>query len=134
MKINLKSTSEGLNFIGTNERGQEIQLSGDKAGVSPMESVLMAAAACSAIDIDIILRKMRQDFKGVEVDVEGQRAIEKTPAVFTGIHLHYKISGSKLKPEKVAQTVEMAVEKYCSVITMLMHSVNITYEHSIIET
>jgi putative redox protein len=133
MNITLKSEGQGLNFVGTNERGQSIHLSGDKSGVSPMESVLMAGAACSAIDVDIILKKMRQEFSNIEVEVNGNRALDKTPAVFTDIHLLYILKGSKLNPNKVKQTVDMAVNKYCSVLTMLMQSVNITYDYKIIE-
>lgn len=57
MKVILESTYGDLNFKGTNERGQSIQFSGNKEAVGPMESVLMAAAACSAIDVETILKK-----------------------------------------------------------------------------
>ena len=35
MKIHLESTFGPLNFKGTNERGQSLQMSGDKESVSP---------------------------------------------------------------------------------------------------
>ncbi|MBK6782811.1 MAG: hypothetical protein IPG79_02950 [Saprospiraceae bacterium] len=57
MKIHLESTFGPLNFKGTNERGQSLQMSGDKESVSPMEAVLMAVAGCSSIDIELILKK-----------------------------------------------------------------------------
>lgn len=129
MHIKLESTHGPLNFKGTNERGQSIQLSGEKAAVSPMESVLMAVAGCSSIDIEMILKKMRQELHKMEVDVKAVRA-EEAPKVFTSIHVHYILHGD-LKDEKVRQAIELSMEKYCSVSIMLKNSVNITYTYEI---
>jgi len=125
MKVILESTYGDLNFKGTNERGQSIQFSGNKEAVGPMESVLMAAAACSAIDVETILKKMRQEVKSVKVEIEGIRA-EAVPAVFTKIHMHYIINGD-IKQEKAQKAVDMSVDQYCSVSIMLAKSVEITY-------
>jgi putative redox protein len=129
VKIFLKSAEGDLNFTGTNERGQSIELSGNKEAVSPMESVLMAAAACSSVDIEMILKKMRQDIKSISVEVEAERA-DAIPAVFTKIHLHYNVTGN-IKPEKVQKSLEMSMEQYCSVSTMLSKVVAITYSFEV---
>ena len=131
MKVKLKSTHGDLNYVGINERGQMIQLSGSKNAVSPMESVLIAAAGCSAVDVELILAKMRQPFTHIEVDVVGSRA-DAVPAVFTDIHLHYKLFGN-IKDDKARQAVDMSIEKYCSVSKMLQASVKITHSHEVIE-
>ena len=107
MHIQLKSIYGSLNYKGTNERGQSFQFSGKKESVSPMESVLMAAAACSSIDVEIFLEKMRQPFDRIEVDVKGER-VDAVPAIFSDIHIHYKIYGN-IKPEKAKKAVEMAL-------------------------
>lgn len=125
MKVFLESTFGDMNFKGTNERGQSLQLSGNKEAVSPMESVLMAAAACSAIDVEMLLKKMRQEYIAVRVEIEGTRA-DAVPAVFTKIHLHYIVTGD-VKPEKAEKAVAMSMDQYCSVSIMLKHSVDITY-------
>lgn len=131
MKIVLESTYGDQNFKGTNESGQSIQLSGSKQAVGPMESVLMASAGCSAIDVDLILRKMRQEFTDIRVEVDAQRAEGQTPSVFTHIHLKYIIYGTDLKQDKVDKAVEMSVKTYCSVLTMLEKSVIIAYSNEI---
>lgn len=125
MKIKLESTFGELNFKGTNDRGQSLQFSGSKQAVSPMESVLMAAAACSAIDVESLLGKMRQKLERVEVEVEGIR-VDDVPAVFETIHLHYIVFG-EVKEDKAKKAVDMSVEKYCSVSTMLQQCVKITH-------
>jgi len=129
MKIKLESTHGDLNFKGTNERGQSIQLSGNKEAVSPMETVLMAAAGCSSIDIEIFLKKMRQPVKSIEVDVHGVRK-DAVPAVFEKIHLHYILFGN-IKEDKAKKAVDMSIEKYCSVSIMLQSSVTITHSFEI---
>ncbi|MBK9150907.1 MAG: OsmC family protein [Saprospiraceae bacterium] len=131
MKVILESTHGELNFKGTNERGQSMQFSGNKEAVSPMESVLMAAAACSSIDVEILLKKMRQDIQHIKVEVEGQRA-DAVPAVFTKIHMHYILSGN-IKEEKARQAVAMSMEKYCSVSIMLAATVQITHSFEVIQ-
>ena len=130
MKINLKSIHGDLNFKGTNDRGQSFQFSGNKESVSPMESVLMAAAACSSIDVEIFLKKMRQDYDKIEVEVTGER-VDAVPSIFSDIHLHFKISGD-VKPEKAKKAVEMSMDKYCSVSIMLSAGVKITHTHEVI--
>ena len=129
MTIKLESTHGPLNYKGTNERGQSIQLSGDQAAVSPMESVLMAVAGCSSIDVEMILKKMRQDLQKMEVEVNAERATE-APKVFTSIHIHYILHGD-LKEEKVKQAIDLSMEKYCSVSIMLKKSVEITHSFEI---
>jgi putative redox protein len=132
VKIRLESTYGSLNFKGTNDRGQSLQFSGNKESVSPMESILMAVAACSSIDVEIFLNKMRQPLVRIEVDVEGVR-VEDVPSVFKDIHLHYRIFGD-VKDEKAKKAVEMSMEKYCSVSMMLQKSVNITHSYKVYPT
>ena len=129
MKVILESTYGELNFKGTNARGQSVQFSGSKSAVSPMESVLMAAAACSSVDIEMLLKKMRQPYQGVTVNIEGIRA-DAVPAVFTDIFMHYIIYGD-VQSSKARKAVEMSMEKYCSVSIMLSKSVNIKYSFEV---
>jgi putative redox protein len=119
------------NYKNTNDREQSIVLSGDKMDVSPMESVLMAAASCSSVDIELILNRMRQELKSLEVEVEGTRA-ETSPKIFTNIKLHYILTGT-LKEEKVKQAIEMSVTEYCSVLCMLAKTARIETKYTIIE-
>lgn len=129
MKITLESTFGELSFKGINERNQSLQLSGNKESVSPMEAVLMSVAGCSAIDVEVILKKMHQKIHKIEVKVEGQRA-NATPSVFTEIHLHYIITGD-VKKEKAQKAVEMSMNEYCSVSKMLSNSVIITHSFEV---
>ncbi|MDA9774636.1 OsmC family protein [Saprospiraceae bacterium] len=130
MKITLESTHGELNFKGTNERGQSIQLSGNKEACSPMETLLIAAAACSSIDIELILKKMRQDLQGISVIVEGDRRDGEVPAIFTKMNLHYIIKGD-VKDKKAKEAVSLSLEKYCSVTQSLSSGIEITSSYEV---
>lgn len=130
MRVNIESTYGDLNFKGTNDRGQSIQLSGNKEAVSPMESLLMALASCSAVDVQMILKKMRQNFQTVKVEIEGERA-DAVPAVFTHIQMEFTIIGD-VKLDKAQKAVDLSLKEYCSVSTMLSKAVTIDYKVEVI--
>jgi len=137
MKVELKRLNDAVHFEATGSatpvRVQidgSPQIGGQGLGVRPMELVLMALGSCGVLDLVCILKKQRQDVKDILVSVEGERA-DKVPAVFTRIHIHFKITGDvdQVKAEKAA---ELAVKKYCSVQDMLAAGgVEITYGVSI---
>ncbi len=130
MKVKLKSTDSLNNFVATNEKGHQIKLAADGSSTGPMESVLMAMAGCSTIDIVMILEKMRQDLKHIEVEVESERR-EEIPRIFTKINLHYKLTGD-LKEKKVEQAINSSLEKYCSVSKMIEKVADITSSYEIL--
>ncbi len=124
MKVTLERLNDSKHFKGTNEEGHSLELSGDGNTVGPMQSVLMAAAGCSTIDIVMILEKMRQPLDDIKVEVKGTRR-EEIPRVFTDIHMHYICYGD-LKENKVKQAIDMSLEKYCSVSLMLGKAATVT--------
>lgn len=130
MKLKIVSTDNELEYIGTNEAGHAITINGNGQGVAPMQSVLIAIATCSSIDIELFLSKMRQSVDRVEVDIEGIRR-EEVPRIFTDVKIHYTIFGD-VKDKKAEQAVEMSMEKYCSVSIMLKDKIDITYTHEVI--
>ncbi len=132
MKIQLKSTDNELSYTGMNENGFEQFFSGKKAACSPMETLLMSAAACSSIDLEILLKKMRQSYASIEVEVTGERRQEITPAKFIAIHLHFKITG-EVTEKKANKAVQMSLEKMCSVTHSLDPSIEITSSVEIIQ-
>ncbi len=130
MKVSLKSGDSLNSFVASNEKGHEVRLSGDDTAAGPMESVLMAVAGCSSIDIVMILEKMRQPLENIEVEVEAERR-EEIPRTFTKINLHYKLHG-KLKEKKVEQAINSSLDKYCSVSKMIEKAAEITSTYEIV--
>ena len=63
-----------LRFEATTDGNRRLVLDGDnKAGFSPMGALLSSLCGCMAIDVVLILGKMKQPVKRLEVLARGQR-------------------------------------------------------------
>ena len=137
MKTRIKWV-EGVSFIGETGSGHAVVIDGApenggrNLGMRPMEMVLTGAAACTAFDVVLILKKGRQPVADCVVTAEAERAAEE-PRVFTRIHLVYAVAGRGLDARQVERAVKLSKEKYCSATIMLAKSAEITYEIAITE-
>ena len=129
--INLSRIDDHMNFEAVNKNGKSILMDGSKAvggkdnGVGPMETLLMAAAGCSTIDIVLILKKMNQELLDIKVKVDGEVIKVGDAKEYKTIHLHFDVWGP-LKESKVDKAINMSLEKYCSVSKILQKSAEIT--------
>lgn len=121
-----------LSFSATTESGYKTVMDGNGKAISPMESVLTAVGACSSIDIVDILKKGRFDITDCRCELDAQRA-ENPPKVFEKIHAHYLITGTGLTDKAVQRSIDLSVEKYCSVMLMLKGNVEITTSYELID-
>lgn len=138
MKARLKWV-EGAALLAESGSGHAVVLDGPaevggrNLGVRPMELMLLSLGSCSVMDVLLILRKARQPFTDVEVEVEGTRA-ETEPKVFTDVHLAFRVFGRGLKQAQVRRAVDLSAEKYCSASIMLRRGgVNVTHSVEIVE-
>ncbi len=118
--VKLSWTGEALHFRGGREGGPQVVLDGGgQAGPSPMQTLLLALAACSAADVVEILGKMRLPLSGLEVAVEGERVTE-SPRRYRAIRMRYVVHGLPAEAEgQLRHAVELSREKYCSVLHTL---------------
>src|SRR3954463_5562939 len=82
-------------FIGTAPSGhaQAIDVKGDRRSApSPLEMLLISVAACTAADVISILLKKRQDVRGYDVEVTGERVAEH-PRKFTAFRVPHIVQG-----------------------------------------
>lgn len=136
MKVELKRIDnnyhlegKGISNIPVNIDGSE-KIGGSNSGARPMELVLMALGSCGAIDIINILKKQRQEPEEFQVEISGNRDPDNIPSVFTDINVEFIFAGN-LDRSKVSKAVELSMDKYCSVLSMLKNSVKITYSFKI---
>ena len=127
----------GVHFIAHSGRGHRVDMDGAPdhggrdLGFRPMELMLAGLGGCSAFDVVKILEKGRQAIDDCRVEISAERA-DRVPAVFTSIHLHYKVVGDNLKAALVARAVSLSVEKYCSASMMLREGgVRLTHDYEI---
>ena len=101
------------------------------AALKPSDLLLLSAASCSAYDVIMILNRQREPLADLEVTCTGEQA-DEPPYRFTSIHLHYTLKGA-LNPQKVARAIRLSEDRYCSVVSTLKPTVNITSDFEIIE-
>jgi putative redox protein len=95
-----------------------------------MQLLLAGIGGCSAIDIINILRKQKQDLKGLRVVVDGDRQKKDTYSEFTSIHLNFIFTGN-LEEKKVERAIDLSLNKYCSVSKTLEQASKITHSYTI---
>ncbi len=138
MLIQLERLDDAFNLRATNEQGNSVEtdaapaIGGGGKGMRPMEMLLSSLGACSSIDVIDILRKMRQPLNDIKVTLNGEREKDKTPSLFTDIHISFNLYGD-LDVDKAKRAVDMSMEKYCSVAKILEKTAKITWETNILE-
>ena len=131
MKITLNRINDDYLFECTNAAGNKIILDNtsqpDAKGVSPMETVLMAVAGCSGIDIVSILKKQRQIIEDFSAEVEGERIQVDEAKPFRSILVKFFLQGV-IDPKKAHKAAELSFKKYCSVSKTFEPNVTVSYE------
>lgn len=136
MKIHLERIDDAFHLEASNELGKKIEMDGaPKIGGSdkaprPMEVLLMSLAGCSSMDVLDILKKQRQKVEDFRIEIDAEREKDKTPALFTDIHLHFFLQGD-LDAKKVERAVNLSMETYCSVAKIVEKTAKITWEYTI---
>ena len=120
-------------FVGTDSNNHSVVLSGQKQGIglSPSETLLIALAACSSVDVVEILEKKRKELTLLEVTTNGERDPDP-PWAYRKIHVKYRLAGKGLTDKAVEQAIQLSQEKYCSVAATVRGVARITYEYEIV--
>jgi len=105
---------------------------GGAAGPNPSEMLLVAGAGCAAWDVVEILRKGHQDVTAIECHVDAEQQPD-APWTFRRLVLAFTIRGRDLDRRRVERAVELAVEKYCSVLSTVAHAATIEHATDIVE-
>ncbi|MEJ2165908.1 MAG: OsmC family protein [Desulfobacterales bacterium] len=121
------------NFVGIDSTGHSVVLSGQKngIGVSPSQMLLVALAACSAVDVVEILKKKRKKLTLLEVTASGEQDPDP-PWAYRKIHVKYSLAGEGMTDKAVAQAINLSQEKYCSVSATVRGIAQITTEYEIV--
>jgi putative redox protein len=136
-------TRSGMGFVAETGSGHVLAMDGapDEArpenggrnlAPRPMETVLAGTGGCTAYDVVLILRRGRHAVSGCSVQLKAERA-PVDPKVFTGIHMHFTVTGKGLPPAAVERAIAMSHEKYCSATAMLAKTATVTTSFEIVE-
>ncbi len=127
----------GMQFSGKADSGHEVvmdapaSVGGNDKGSRPIELLPISFGGCSGMDVISILRKKKQDVTDLEINVQGEQA-GNHPHKYTSIHIEYLIKGRDISEEAVKRSIELSLDKYCSVGATLGAAAEITHSYSII--
>lgn len=110
------SWKESMVFEGFNDKNEEkntVQVSGP----TPKHLFLQSIAGCTAMDVIVILEKMKAEMPtnfSVSVDADVTQTL---PKIFTAFRMVYSIEGNT-DPEKLKRAVKLSQESYCGISFM----------------
>jgi putative redox protein len=135
MKVNVKY-NKNMSFIGENEAGHKTMfdtsaVGGDFEAATPMEIMLEAAAACSAIDVVAMLKKRKKTITDFNIEVNGVKR-EEHPNIYTKVHMKYTLVSPDTEESELERAISLSQDKYCSVsATIKLAGADVTYEYEI---
>ena len=113
--------------------GRRIELnSGEEMGqaFTPMELFLVALAGCTAMDVQWIMDKQRQQVDRLEISARGTRR-DEDPRYYESIELEYMLAGPGIRKDAVERAIRLSQEKYCSVKAMVKDAIRINVKYRI---
>jgi putative redox protein len=109
-----------MRFVATTGTTRTI-VYGDEAPtgeLSPVETVMVSLAACSAMDVISIATKKRQDISSYRIHVEGSQR-DEYPQVLTRVDVIHEVEGPVIDEAAIRRAIELSATKYCPVNAML---------------
>jgi putative redox protein len=90
----------------------------DKGELSPVETIVVSLAACSAMDVIAIAAKKRQVMSRYVIRVKAQQR-DEYPQVLTRAEVTHEVEGPGVDEAAIRRAIELSATKYCPVSAML---------------
>jgi len=103
------------------------EVGGQNRGPRPKTLMLAALGGCTSMDVVSILKKMRVEFKSLNVVVEGDLS-EEHPRRFQKMHVIYEVEGDDLPLDKIEKAVSLSEERYCGVNAVYREAIELSSE------
>lgn len=121
-------TPSGASFVIDTYRDS----GGEQSGPTPIELLVTSLGTCTAMDVVMILQKMRQPIESYRIEVEWERGPKDIfPRPITKFIIKHFITGVGLDKDAVAKAIKLSDEKYCSVAATLRTPAEIVTEWSV---
>ena len=119
-----------MRFVATTGTGRSITFGDEpeRGELSPVETVAVALAACSAMDVVSILDKKRQVYSTYRIDVRAEQR-DEYPQVYTRIDVTHVVEGAAVVEAAVRRAVELSASKYCPVNAMISAGATEVHHH-----
>jgi putative redox protein len=87
-------------------------------GGSPVETILAALGACTAMDVVSIALKKRQAVDTYRIHVRGSQR-DEYPQVLTEVDVTHEVVGQDISEAAIQRCIELSATKYCPVNAMI---------------
>ena len=108
------------------------EVGGQGKGVRPKALMLTSLAGCTGMDIVSLLKKMRAEVEGIEIDVAAELT-EEHPKYYHKVHMEYRFYGKEFQKDKIEKAVNLSIDKYCGVMEMFRKFAEVTTEIKYVE-
>jgi len=109
----------GMRFVATTGTKRVIVMGDDvPAELSPVETLVVCLASCSAMDVVSIATKKRQRIERYEVQVEANQR-DEYPQILTDVTVLHEVDGPHVEEAAIRRAIELSALKYCPVNAML---------------
>lgn len=102
-----------LVFNGRSGESSIVLDSAGLAGPSPVQALAFALAGCMGMDVVHILRKARQDLRGLAIHLVAERA-QDDPHRLTAVTMEFVLTGT-IADAQIQRAIDLSRDKYCSV-------------------
>lgn len=130
--MKLKRIENPFVFEFSNEEGNTClmdanpKIGGKNKGFRPMDLLAGSLVGCISIDVISILNKKRIEPELYQMNVIGNRN-DTTPSAFNSFEIELEIDAS-IDKDQLEKTVELVIEKYCSVAASLKDDIQIAFK------
>lgn len=110
----------GMRFVATTGSTRTI-VYGDAFAqneLSPVETIVVSLAACSAMDVAAIAAKKRQVIERYAVHVEAEQR-DEYPQILTRVRVVHEVEGPGVDEAAIRRAIELSATKYCPVNAMV---------------
>jgi putative redox protein len=117
----------GMRYRGGRAGGATLTVDGDaQAAPSPVDTLVIALASCSAIDVVDYLEKRRTPASSLSVSVRFSRAANPPRRLMEAV-LTFRLASDSPR-EHVERAIQLSFDKYCSVSNSLAPDTTLSYE------
>lgn len=119
-----------MRFVATTGTKRTI-IFGDKIDtgeLSPVETVAVSLAACSAMDVISIAIKKRQRISSYRVHVDATQR-DEYPRILTHVTVTHEVEGPVVEEAAIRRSIELSATKYCPVNAMLSAGATEIHHH-----
>jgi putative redox protein len=129
--------NDKLHFNGLVENNSPVSIDytpplGDNLGYTSLELLLLSLSSCIGSAILTMLRKMRKNLLGLEIQSKGIRR-EEHPTGFKTILLEIDLTSPDTTSDDLDRVIKLSEDTYCPVWSMIRGNVDVVISHRIIK-